>query len=178
MSIESPFDDIAVRSHADIVEEAVQVVLQANAELAELFGERIFIVVGPLSRPDGILPLLTIFTPAESRDFELQHEDLVKLPIGIGIWYDEPRLYREAGKNSVKTLVNLIVGVLRADQRLDTTAGLGPEPLAEAITGVDSLDFGRFFEKSDDGDVYCVGSYRQVLVDYQYAIESQTGVMA
>lgn len=173
----SAFEVIATPSHADLLEEGVQTRLLDSVALAEVVGDRIFLAVDPMARPSEPMPLLTVFTPSEARDQQLQGESQVTLPVGIGIWYDEVRNYREPGDRSVKSLVNLILSILMADQRLDQDP-LGPACLAESISRTETLDYGAFNELDDDGELICSGLYRQIILDYQYTVDAITGVIA
>jgi hypothetical protein len=181
----SPFEVLAVQSHAELLEEAVQVRLEASAELTAIVGESIPIVVDPLTRPEGVLPMLTIFTPNETRNFELNAEAEVIVPLGVGVLFSETRYYRERGEKSVKSLVNLIIAVLMADQRLDT-APLGPgnefglpDSLAESIRRVNTIDYGAVSEElNDDDEVISADLFRIVTFDYAYAVQQVSGVQA
>jgi hypothetical protein len=115
----------------------------------------------------------------------LNAEAEVIVPLGVGVLFSETRYYRERGEKSVKSLVNLIIAVLMADQRLDT-APLGPgnefglpDSLAESIRRVNTIDYGAVSEElNDDDEVISADLFRIVTFDYAYAVQQVSGVQA
>jgi hypothetical protein len=180
----SPFEVLAAQSHAELLEEAVQIRLQQSDLLSEIVGDRIYIVSDPQTRPEEPLPLITIATPSESRDFELNSEAEVTIPLGICLWYSETRYYRERGERSVKALVNFLISLLMDDQRLDK-APLGegneyglPPVLAESIRRIETVDYGAVAtELDEDGGFISADLFRVIVFQYAYGVHQISGVI-
>jgi len=171
------FSVFSRRSNVGKVAEAVREIIAGDAELNVFFGgtgsghTQVYRTSGLV--PDRQVPFCAVRPLQERRELQLNREAEVRLPIAVGVAFDEPRETLDAADQSLEEVFNRIAEVLVANSRLEGTAIGGAGALVEGIDSFEPLDL--IPVRAEEASVTL---FQDVIVNYRYRADAQTGAVA